>query len=364
MDKPSILIVKLSAIGDVVHTLPALNALRRYYPKAHIAWLVEEAAANLVSGHPALDRLLVSHRKTWLKGLGSTQWRQHAKQIKSFVKSMRDRHYDMVFDFQAALKGAALIALVRGQRKIGFGPGLEHQELSHLVLNERVPAVSMDIHALERGLIMLQAAGIPTPNVEYRLPIKQSHRLRAGQFLSKYGIEPQQAFAVINPMAKWETKLWRIDRFAQVADRVQRELHLPVVFTGGSEDNAYVKAIKDQMKSQASNVSGQTDLLTLAALLERAALMITTDTGPMHIAAAVGTPTVALFGPTAPWRTGPYGEGHRILRSTRACCPCFKRACPQASACMSDISVAQVVSAAAELAERVCQAPRIAVIKD
>ena len=136
MDRPTILIVKLSAIGDVVHTLPALNALRRYYPKAHIAWLVEDAAADLGNDHAALDRVLVSRRKTWLKGLGSAQWRLHAHEMMAFLHSLRDRHYDMVFDFQAALKGAALIALVRSRRKIGFGRGLQHQEGSYVVLNE------------------------------------------------------------------------------------------------------------------------------------------------------------------------------------------------------------------------------------
>lgn len=349
MDQPAILIVKLSAIGDVVHTLPALNALRRYYPSAHISWLVEEAAANLLSGHPALDRVLVSRRKTWLKGLASAHWRQHAHEIRAFVHSLRDRHYDMVFDFQAALKGAALIALVRGRRKIGFGHGLEHQEFSHVVLNERIPAVSMDIHALNRGLILLKAAGISCPNVEYRLPITANHRLRADQILSEKGIGPDQAFVAINPMAKWETKLWQKDKFARVADWVRTEFDLPVVFTGGPEDQSYINAISERMKTESANLSGRTDLMTLAALLQRAAIMITTDTGPMHISAAVETPTVALFGPTAPWRTGPYGEGHRVLRAPMACSPCFKRKCPCAAACMASIDVKQVMAAAADL---------------
>ncbi|MFZ1984025.1 MAG: glycosyltransferase family 9 protein, partial [Desulfatitalea sp.] len=337
MDRPTILIVKLSAIGDVVHTLPALNALRRYYPKAHISWLVEEAAADLIKNHPALDRVLVSRRKTWLKGLGSAQWRLHVLEMKAFVRSLRDRHYDMVFDFQAALKGAALIALVRGRRKIGFGRGLQHQEGSYVVLNERIPAVSMEIHALERGLIMLKAAGVPCPTIEYRLPIAADHRLKANQVLSGKGIGSDQAFVAINPMAKWESKLWQQDKFARLADWVQTEFSLPVVFTGGPEDQAYINAIEGQMKTESANLSGQTDLMTLAALLQRATLMISTDTGPMHIAAAVGTPTVALFGPTAPWRTGPYGQGHRVVQAVRDCQPCFKRRCPYPENCMASI---------------------------
>ncbi|MEJ2039796.1 MAG: glycosyltransferase family 9 protein [Desulfosarcinaceae bacterium] len=157
----NILIVKLSAIGDVVHTLPALNALRRHYPEARITWLVEEAAAELLTGHPALDRLLVSRRKTWLAGLGTRQRATHLRQVMAFLKDLRDTRYDIILDFQAALKGALLIALARGKRKIGFGPGMQHQEHSYLVLNERIPMVSMEIHALERGLKMVEALGVP-----------------------------------------------------------------------------------------------------------------------------------------------------------------------------------------------------------
>ena len=113
--------VKLSAIGDVVHTLPALNALRRYYPDAHITWLVEEAAADLVVGHPALDRVLISKRKRWLSGLRTSRRRSNFNQLKRFLSELRDTRYDLLFDFQAAIKGAALIALARAQRKIGLG---------------------------------------------------------------------------------------------------------------------------------------------------------------------------------------------------------------------------------------------------
>jgi heptosyltransferase I len=349
MKRPTILIVKLSAIGDVMHTLPALNALRQHYPNAHITWLVEEAAADLVKGHPALDRVLVSRRKSWIKGLRSSQWRQHLRDIIVFVRSLRDGYYDMVFDFQAALKGAAWVALAHGGRKIGFDRGLEHQEYSYAVLNERIPAVSMEIHALDRGMMMLEAAGIPCHEVEYRLPMTPNHRLRAQRLLSERGLGPGQPFVVLNPMAKWEAKLWDQQKFAQVADRIQTEFKLPIVFTGGPEDQIYINAIIGHMNTKAVTLAGRTDLMTLAVLLQRAALMITTDTGPMHMAAAVGTSTVALFGPTAPWRTGPHGREHRIVRANLACNPCFKRRCPNAPTCMASISVEQVVAATADL---------------
>lgn len=346
---PKILIVKLSAIGDVVHTLPALNGLRRHFPQAHITWLIEEAAADLVIDHPALDRVLISKRKTWLKGLGTRNWTTHLKEALNFGRKLRDTNYDMVFDFQAALKGAVLISLIRARRKIGFDGGMEHQEHSYLVLNERIPPVSMELHALVRGMKMLEAVGINCDEIRYELPIGDIHRQRARQLLAESEIDPAKSYGVINPVAKWPTKLWRVSRFAQVADRLTQDFGLPVVFSGAAEDGAAIDEIVSKMEAPAANLAGQTDLITLAALLERARLMITTDTGPMHIAAAVATPTVALFGPTAARRTGPFGKRHKIVKAERDCSPCFKRNCSDKSGCMDDISVAQVISAANDI---------------
>jgi len=339
-----ILIVKLSAIGDVVHTLPALNALRHHFPSAHITWLVEEAAAELVLGHPALDEVLVSRRKTWLKGLKTSQRRQHLIEIVDFIALLRRRRYDIVLDFQASLKGAVLIALTRARRKIGFGRGLEHQEHSYLVLNKRVPAVSMEIHALDRNLMMLEAISLRTKQVEYNLPITVDHHRNVARLQSEFGRNADVPFVAINPMAQWESKLWSVDGFARVADHLQSDLGLSVVFTGGTDDKAYLENICARMRTQAPNLAGKTDLLTLAALLKQACLVITTDTGPMHIAAAVSTPIIALFGPTAPWRTGPYGQGHRVIQDDRHCQPCFKRRCLFPESCMSSITAEKVIS--------------------
>jgi heptosyltransferase-1 len=344
-----IMIVKLSAIGDVVHTLPALNALRRHFTKAHIAWLVEETAADLVIGHPALDEVLISRRKTWIKGFNTNCRRQHLHDLIDFIGRLRRQRYDLVLDFQASLKGMVLIALARAQRKIGFGRGLAHQEHSYLVLNERIPAVSMETHALDRNLLMLQAIGVDCRQIEYNLPITADHRRNVSQLQSEAGQRMDGPFAAINPMAQWESKLWFQRGFARVADHLQIDLGLPVVFTGGPSDRPYIETIRSLMRTQAPNLAGRTDLLTLAALLQQAQLMITTDTGSMHIAAAVGTPTVALFGPTVPWRTGPYGQGHRVIQADRHCRPCFKRRCPYPESCMASIGIEEVMSTVDEL---------------
>ncbi|MDY6905974.1 MAG: lipopolysaccharide heptosyltransferase I [Thermodesulfobacteriota bacterium] len=347
----NILIVKLSAIGDVVHTLPALMRLRQHYPDAHITWLVEAAAAPLLLNHMALDRVLVSRRKTWLRQLRSSATRKQAlRGIRVFLKTLRDTRYDVVLDFQGLLKSGMLIALCRGKRKIGFGRGMEHQEHSYHFLNERIPAVSMEIHALVRNLKMLGPLGIPAVEqgaVEYGLPVKEEDRKRAAALINR-AKDGHRYVAALNPMAKWDTKLWTADKFARLADMLIEWHDTAVVFTGSREDEAAIEEIRLLMDHSALNIAGQTGLLELAAVYEQVDVVVTTDTGPMHIAAAVNAPVVTIFGPTAPWRTGPFGNNNRIVRTGIDCSPCFKRDC-RTRECMAAISVDQVLTAVREL---------------
>lgn len=340
----NILIVKLSAIGDVIHTLPALNAIRKQYPDARITWLIEEAARDIVAGHEALDRVLVSKRKRWLKDLQGPGRLRAAKEAYAFIKGLRDTQYDLILDFQALLKSGLLIALARGKRKVGFGRGLEHMEYSYIFLNERIPAVDMEHHALSRGLMLLNAIGIPTSEVEYNIPISDTDCQKVDGLLRQCGIENPHRLVAINPVAKWTTKLWSDRNFAQLADSLTEQYACSVVFTGSPDDCAVIDGILWKMKGRAANFAGKTTLKMLAALYTKADMVISTDTGPMHLAAALETPTVALFGPTAPWRTGPYGAGHQIVRVELECAPCFKRQCESAD-CMQQISVAQVLDA-------------------
>ena len=347
----NILIVKLSAIGDVIHTLPALNAIRNYYPDANITWLVEEDAASLVIGHKALDRVIVSKRKRWLKALRSLSLLSATKEVHGFIKVLRDTRYDMILDFQALLKSGILIALARGQRKIGFGKGLEHMEHSYMFLNERIPAVDMEIHALTRGMMLLNAIGIPTNEIEYKLPVSNDDCEKVDELMKRHDINGVKFLIAINPVAKWESKLWPKERFARLADMIIDEYDARIIFTGGSEDRHIIQDIMSAMKGRALNLAGHTTLKMLAALYEKTVLVISTDTGPMHLAAAMETPVVAIFGPTAPWRTGPYGSSHRVVRADPECSPCFKRQCETID-CMHQISEDQVMAEVRSVMER------------
>jgi len=339
----NILIVKLSAIGDVIHTLPSLAALRRLYPQAHITWIIEEASADLIAGHPDLDRVLVSRRKRWTRELRNPgRIGEVIKEIRDFIREFRDRPYDLVIDFHGLFKSAVFVFLSRGRRKLGYN---SLQELSGLFLNEKIPE-DMEKHAVDRYLDFPRYLGARDSEPEFFIPVGKENEKKVDELLRSSGIDRDERFVAVSPMALWETKLWDEDKFAALCDRIISELGVKIVFTG-NEEGGMNERIQSLMTVPCVNLGGKTTLRDLACLYQRAVLLVTTDSGPMHIAAAAGTPVVALFGPTSPARTGPYGKEHTVIRREIDCSPCFLKKC-ETRQCMKDISVEEVFQAVKE----------------
>lgn len=334
----NILIVKLSSIGDVIHTLPSLAALKQAFPDANISWLIEEAAASVVYGNPYLDHLIVSRRKAWTENLKKgVRIGETFKEIKIFIKQLRQRPYDVVIDFNGLFKSSLMVMLSGARRKIGYN---SLQELSGLFYNEKI-FEDMQKHAVDRYLDFVRYLGAPCDNPAFYLPITQTDREKVDALLSASGIAKDKRFIAISPMSfAGETRLWYEDKFAALADRINKELNIDVVFTG-NRSNGMIDKIQTMMTSKVINLENKTTLLELAYLYERAELLITPDSGPMHIAAAMGTQVIALFGPSAHWRTGPYGKGHQIITANLSCSPCFLKKCPTRQ-CMKNISPDQV----------------------
>ncbi len=342
----NILIVKLSAIGDVIHTLPSLAALRRCYPDAHISWVVEEAASDLLADHPMLDRVLVSRRKRWVRDLREGRNRSAVfREVRDFLSVLRDRPYDLVIDFHGLFKSAVVVLLSGGRRRLGYD---SLQEGSGLVLNEKVPE-DMTRHAVDRYLDFPRHLGCNVGKPEFPIGLRESHLRRVKELLVAQSVDTASGFVAISPVAYWETKLWDEVKFAAVCDLIVRELGRPVVFTGESPEGPITR-IRERMNTPSASLAGATTLRELAALYREASVLLTTDSGPMHLAAAVGTPVVALFGPTSPERTGPYGEGHIVIRRGLGCSPCFRKAC-ETLECMKTITVDEVFRAVREKAD-------------
>lgn len=331
----NILIVKLSAIGDVIHTLPALAALRKLYPDANITWAIEEASSDLITDHPYLDKVIISHRKRWIDDLRHGRISKPFNEMKSFLKELKAQSYDLVIDFHGLLKSAIIVFLSSGKRKLGYD---NLQEMSAFFLNEKIPE-DMNKHAVDRYLDFLRYLGADIEEPEFLIPIREENISRIERFLQVNNINKKDRFVAVSPIALWDTKLWEDERFARLCDRITEELEVRIIFTGS--DRRKLDIIQSRMRFPAVNLGGKTTLRDLAYLYQLSSLLITTDSGPMHIAAAVGTPVVALFGPTDPSRTGPYGMGHTVMRKELYCSPCFLKKCDSIK-CMRDLTVEEV----------------------
>jgi 3-deoxy-D-manno-octulosonic-acid transferase/heptosyltransferase-1 len=211
--------------------------------------------------------------------------------------------------------------------------------------------------------------GCPASPPPFRVAIGEEQRRRVEALLAESGVVAAKGsgaekeaepggekrpgsggrFIAVSPVAFWETKLWEEGKFAELCDRMATELGVAIVLTGG--EAGPLDRIRVRMKSPAVNLGGRTSLRELACLYGRASLLVTTDSGPMHLAAAVGTPVVALFGPTDPARTGPYGPGHRVIRRELTCSPCLKKQC-ETRRCMREIGVEEVFEAVREMLAR------------
>lgn len=335
-----ILIIKLSAIGDVIHTLPSLRALKNRFPEARITWVVETAAADLLKGNPDLDRVIVSKRKTWIKDLKNFKnIRTSISECTALVRRIRERRYDIVIDFQGLFKSAVLAFVARGERKLGYD---SMQELSGLFYSEKIPE-DMRKHAVDRYLDFPRHLGCNIEEPQFSITTDLENEQRISTLLEANNISVGDLLVAVSPQALWETKLWDNEKFALLCDRISTELGYKVIFTGNGAAEI-ISEIRTRMKTSSINLEGMTTLRELAVLYRRVALVVTTDSGPMHLAAAVETPVVAIFGPTSPARTGPYGANHTVVQKVLSCSPCFLKHC-ETKNCMKEISVEEVLEA-------------------
>jgi len=337
-DRPRFLLVKLSSFGDVLHALPTLAALRSAYPDAHITWLVEAAYAPLLAGHPALNEIWEAPRLH----PGELLARANRARLRRLLKLIRARSFDLVIDLQGLLKSALWVALAACPRKVGYD---RTRELSYLALSERVPPYDPEAHAVRRYLNLAHYLGAPVAPPSFNLAFDTGVDI-AGLLPT----EDERPLVVLHPGARWASKLWQPASWAHLAEWFENQ-GFQVALTGSRADQPLVSEIIHNTRSPVINLAGSTSLAQLAGILRKTRLAVTTDTGAMHLAAALGTPVVAVFGPTAPWRTGPFGEGHQIVRLELACSPCFKRHCRRPR-CLSDLTPEMVMAACEKILSR------------
>ena len=323
-----ILIVKLGSIGDVVHTLPAVAALRRHLPSAHLGWAVERGgAASLLAGTPVVDEVIELNLRGWRRSLMNIETQAEIR--KAFYR-LRQSGFDLSLDFQGLLKSAMVARLARIPRRIGFGRAALREPAAALMMNELV-TVDDRQHIIRKHLQLVAHLGVPMPE-RFEFPIALGTEDRA--FADHHSARTNGRFAILNPGGGWPTKLWSPEGFAAIADQLWQEFGIHSFITFGPGEEALAQAVVSSSQSgHAERLDSS--LREFLALAGQASLFLGGDTGPMHLAAAAGTPIVTIFGPTAAARNGPFNPHDIVVERDDLDCriDCYRRSCGHTS-CM------------------------------
>ena len=335
----NILIIKLSSLGDVIHALPSLRTLRQLYPKAHIAWIVEEKCKDLLYNNPDLDELIVVRIRHWRRHWNMQSWRE----FKASLKQIRGR-FDLVIDMQGLIKTGVIAFLTQAPRVIGFDKHDCRERPNAWFTHEKIPFMGKKVHVVDRYLAMIQALGAETVSRDFPLVVPETAEAHIEAFWKANPELPAKPIVAIHHGVGFATKKWPMERFAQLGDHIAKKLGFNVMLTWGPGEEEAVKKLSGQMKEK-HWVSPKNTLHESIAMLKRMSLCIGCDTGPMHLSAAQGVPTVSLFGPTNPVYSRPHGSNHEVVVKLQPCSFCHKHSCPTQIECMTAITVDDVFSA-------------------
>jgi heptosyltransferase I len=334
---PRILIIRLSSLGDILHTLPAFASLRAAYPDARIDWLVAKKCKFLVSAIQGIHTVHVLDTSALLRfPPDRSAWRS----LRTLLRNLRTVHYDYSIDFQGLLKTAFLSAFSLSAARLGFSRDLVRERPAHLFYQKTLSKPQTQVHVFVLNQMLAQLAGaLPAP-VRCNFQVSDSDQ----RIVDSLIIDKQlHSFIVLNPGGGWPTKKWKPEKYGSLARIIQTELGLAsVVTTGPGEENLY-PIIENHCKG-ASLFHFPISFLQLVPLLKKARLFIGGDTGPFHLACALGTPVVGIFGPTSPIRNGPWQEDDETVYHPLSCSSCHGRSCSTGNECM-DISVEEVFAA-------------------
>lgn len=298
---PRVLLIRPSALGDVCRTVPVLVTLRKAMPEAQIDWLVQSPFAPAIAHHPDLHAVIPFDRKQYR----NLVWRPGKwGSFHGFLRQLRDQHYDMVFDLQGLARSGFFTWATRAPIRVGYANA---REGGHLGYTHRYH-VDANLHTVDRMLGLLKAHGI-SPEIDMRLFTPPQDLQWVDDFLSQSGIG-DKPFALLAPTAQWRCKCWPIDRFVTLAKHLRDEQNLPVVVMAAPHEQPSVKPLLEALDTQLPH----TTIGRMMGLIQRSRIMIGHDSGPLHMAVGLGTPTVSLFGPTDPAKVGPYQQAQWVVQ--------------------------------------------------
>jgi len=337
----NILILRLSAIGDVLHATPVARELKKLQPDAHITWLVSPPADKLLAENPDIDDLLVWDRRPLDKAFASLNLFAAYRELKKARALLKARHFDLVLDIQGLLLTGILAWLSGSRRRIGIH---ERHEGNPFFMSEMAPNIKSS-HKVHRYLSALMPLGYHLPEFIPGLTLKLPANLSgfADNFWQQHRIDKKRPILMVSVRTTWADKNWEPENFGQALSGLPEQIQ--IIFCGSANDEVFIQQAQAQMNRSSLSIAGQTSLTELAALLQTADLLLACDTGPLHIADAVGCQTLSLWGPTQPDVYGPLTQGHTFIISPHQCRRCLKTKCAKkTNACMKAITPAMVAA--------------------
>lgn len=332
-----ILIIRLSAIGDVIETLPAIHALRTVYPEAYLGWVLEKGPYSLLQGHPDINELILFPKLEIRNAFQKGNFTEARKIIKEFASELQGKNFDLAIDFQNLFK-SGMVALFSGA-KVRIGYNLL-REGSRYFLTKTYPAPKETMHFVEWQLELVRLLGADVSEVKFVLPHYSREEKVIEEFLRKNSIT--DSFFCLAPGTSWPNKCWTTEGMAALVDRLQS--YGKVVIIGSELDRKTAEATIKISATNPLNTIGRFNLRELAVLLRRSSLFFGGDTGPMHLAVAVGTQVIIWLGPTSRGLTGPYQKNAVTVSLNLPCQPCYKRKCNK-NKCMKDLTFEKVWAA-------------------
>jgi heptosyltransferase I len=333
-----ILILKPSSLGDVIHALPVLRLLKLHFRNAEIFWWIDSALAPLIEGDPDLTGIVKFERKRWAKP-------QHWPEMLRSIRWLRAQHFDLVIDLQCLLRSGAFAWLANGKKLVGLD---EVREGARGFYDYAAPRKSFHTHALDWYLAVLPPLGVPVHKNFTWLPERTEIAAAVNSKLKTQNSK----LILLQPGARWLNKRWPIQHFSELVRSLAIKFpEAQFAVLGGKDDAPLGETIAQAAPEKVLNLCGATSLPEMVEWVRRGDLLITNDTGPMHVAAALGKPLIALFGPTEPHRTGPYGQLENVLRLDLPCSPCLKSDCAyeKTNECLRALLPAQVLQRAEKL---------------
>lgn len=338
-----ILVIRLDRIGDVVLSTPVLQALRLAYPHAFIAMMVRSACRSVVEGHPHLDELILYDKERAHRSVRATV---------RFARRLRRHEFDTALVLHPSRRSHWIPWLAGIPVRIGYdrkGAWLLTHRIRHRKQEGRK-------HEADYTVDCLRVFGLEPPAPRPLVPVGEDARQRVACLLQQHGIGPAERLIALHPSASCVSKRWPAQRFAALGDRLIGSSRSRVVLVAGPEDVPHAQAVQGAMRQRPVDLSGQLSLAELIALLQRCRVLVSNDSGPVHLAAAVGTPTVVIFGRNqqglSPQRWGPLGQGHVVLHKEVGCVTCLAHECDIGFLCLTSLSVEEVLQAVERLLEQ------------